>query len=56
MRNMRPTYKSEQVPRYHARETAIRRAELEGAGVDSGFGYPVSGIDVPGEKRGVWTD
>ena len=28
-----PTYKSEQVPRYHARETAVQRAAIEGAGV-----------------------
>ena len=28
-----PTYKSEQTPRYHARETAVRRAQTEGAGV-----------------------
>ena len=27
------TYKSEQVPRYHARETAIERARIEGASV-----------------------
>ena len=34
------TYKSEQVPRYHARETAIRRAELEDAGVILGSATP----------------
>ena len=28
-----PTYKSEQVPRYHARETAIHRAQMEQASV-----------------------
>ena len=28
-----PTYKSEQVPRFHARETAIERARMEGASV-----------------------
>ena len=27
-----PTYKSEQTPRYHAREVAVRRAQAEGAG------------------------
>ena len=27
------TYKSEQIPRYHARETAVERAHLEGASV-----------------------
>lgn len=35
-----PTYKSEQVPRYHARETAVKRAELEGAGVVLGSATP----------------
>ncbi len=35
-----PTYKSEQIPRYHARETAIRRAELEGASVVLGSATP----------------
>lgn len=34
------TYKSEQVPRYHARETAIARAELEGASVVLGSATP----------------
>lgn len=34
------TYKSEQVPRYHARETAIRRAKLEGASVVLGSATP----------------
>lgn len=34
------TYKSEQVPRYHARETAIKRAELEGASVVLGSATP----------------
>ncbi len=35
-----PTYKSEQVPRYHARETAVKRAELEGASVVLGSATP----------------
>ena len=35
-----PTYKSEQVPRYHARETAVKRAQLEGAGVVLGSVTP----------------
>ncbi|MBQ8802129.1 MAG: primosomal protein N' [Tyzzerella sp.] len=35
-----PTYKSEQIPRYHARETAIARAELEGASVVLGSATP----------------
>lgn len=51
-----PTYKSEQVPRYHARETAIFRAELEGASVVLGSATPSlesfyrSQIDPDGEK------
>ena len=35
-----PTYKSEQVPRYHARETAIARAKLEQASVILGSATP----------------
>ena len=35
-----PTYKSEQTPRYHARETAIARAALEGASVVLGSATP----------------
>ena len=34
------TYKSEQVPRYHARETAIRRAQMEHASVVLGSATP----------------
>lgn len=34
------TYKSEQVPRYHARETAIERANMEGASVILGSATP----------------
>ena len=34
------TYKSEQIPRYHARETAIARAKLEGASVVLGSATP----------------
>lgn len=34
------TYKSEQIPRYHARETAIERAKLEGASVVLGSATP----------------
>lgn len=34
------TYKSEQIPRYHARETAIARAKLEGASVVLGTATP----------------
>ena len=34
------TYKSEQVPRYHARETAIERAAMEGASVVLGSATP----------------
>ena len=35
-----PTYKSEQIPRYHARETAIERARLENASVVLGSATP----------------
>ena len=35
-----PTYKSEQTPRYHARETAIKRAQSEGASVVLGSATP----------------
>ena len=35
-----PTYKSEQTPRYHARETAIRRAQTEDASVVLGSATP----------------
>ena len=34
------TYKSEQVPRYHARETALKRSEMEGASVILGSATP----------------
>ena len=35
-----PSYKSENSPRYHARETAIHRAEMEGAAVVLGSATP----------------
>ena len=35
-----PTYKSEQTPRYHARETAIQRAKMENASVVLGSATP----------------
>ena len=35
-----PTYKSEQTPRYHTRETAIARAELENASIVLGSATP----------------
>ena len=35
-----PTYKSEQVPRYHARETAQERARMEGASLVLGSATP----------------
>ena len=35
-----PTYKSEQIPRYHARETAIQRAKEEDASVALGSATP----------------
>ena len=34
------TYKSEQIPRYHARETAVWRAQMEGASVVLGSATP----------------
>ena len=38
-----PTYKSEQIPRYHARETAIQRAKEEDASVVLGSATPSMG-------------
>ncbi len=35
-----PTYKSEPIPKYHARETAIKRAQLAGASVVLGSATP----------------
>lgn len=35
-----PTYKSEQIPRYHARETAAARARMEGASLVLGSATP----------------
>ena len=35
-----PTYKSENSPRYHARETAVHRAQMEGARVVLGSATP----------------
>ena len=35
-----PTYKSEQTPRYHARETAVKRAQMENASVVLGSATP----------------
>lgn len=52
-----PTYKSEQIPRYHARETGIARAKLENASVVLGSATPSlesfyrSGEDYDGEDR-----
>ena len=37
------TYKSEQVPRYHARETAMMRGKMEGASVVLGSADSVAG-------------
>ena len=45
-----PTYKSEQIPRYHARETAIQRAKEEDASVVLGSATPSMEGDVPGEE------
>ena len=38
-----PTYKSEQVPRFHARETAIERARMERRQCGTWFGNSLSG-------------
>ena len=40
MKNMSRLIKSEQTPRYHARETALRRAQTEGASVVLGSATP----------------
>ncbi len=37
------SYKSEQTPKYHAREVAIKKAQMEGASVILGFGNTISG-------------
>ena len=47
------TYKSEQVPRYHARETAQARAEMEGASLVLGSATTVSGIHVSCQTWGI---
>ena len=46
-----PAYKSEQMPRYHARETAIARARLEGAGVILGSATPSMEAMYRAEKQ-----
>lgn len=43
------TYHSEQMPRYHARETAVKRAELEGAHVV--FGSATPSLEVSSRAR-----
>ena len=45
-----PTYKSENTPRYHARETAVHRAETEGAYVVMGSATPSLEAYSRGEK------
>ena len=45
------TYKSEQVPRYHARETAIERARIGGGKCGAGIRDPVSGGVLPVQSR-----
>lgn len=45
------SYKSETVPRYHARETAQRRAEMEGAKLHSGIRQPRRWSRITGQKR-----
>ena len=47
-----PTYKSEQVPRYHARETAVKRAQMEGAGVVLGSATPSLEAMYRARRRG----
>ena len=47
------TYKSEQIPRYHARETAIERANLEHASVVLGSATPSLEAMYRAKKRGV---
>ena len=46
------SYKSEQVPRYHARETAGERARLEGGRPRARVGHPVPGGLQPLQKGG----
>ena len=45
-----PDYKSENTPRYHARETAVHRAETEGAYVVMGSETPSLEAYSRGEK------
>ena len=47
------SYKSETLPRYHARETAIERARMCGASVVLRLGNSVCGKLLQGENRGV---
>ena len=51
-----PTYKSEQTPRYHARETALRRAQTEGASVVLGSATPSMEAMYRDKKRRVCSD
>mgnify|MGYP000137448983 CR=1 FL=1 len=51
-----PTYKSEQTPRYHARETALRRAQTEGASVVLGSATPSMEAMYRAKKRRVCSD
>ncbi len=46
-----PTYQSESAPRYHAREVAIRRAQLEGARVVLGSATPKLGVIIIDEEH-----
>ena len=47
------SYKSENVPRYHARETAIARAAMLGAAVVLGSATPSVDSFFKGKKRGI---
>ena len=47
------SYKSETVPRYHARETAIARAAHAGRERGAGIGNAVGGQLLPGEARRI---
>ena len=47
-----PSYKSEQVPRYHARETAEERARMEGASLVLGSATPSLEAFLPDANRG----
>ncbi len=49
------TYKSEQIPRYHARETAVERARIRRCKCCAWFSNTVSGGFLPCPKRRIRT-